>query len=467
MKYRSIFKYEYIGDIIMRTIIKKRNISWNIIIVFILTNLLIIPGYTLAGTPNLSPDDTPPIPAFIESEEDLVDVQVIHRQTPSHPMSPTTSDVNIIELLQQLNEPLILGYLQNLTSFGPRATGTEGCDQAAHYLYEAFQDMGLAVRYDNYTDDIVSGSNIEATLYGSDSTNIFIICGHYDTVQAGPGADDDGSGVAAVLAAAKILSNYEFNHTIKFVAFSGEEQGLVGSRHYVEEAYNNNEAIVAVLNADMIGFAPTGSDGIKGKIYENDASEWIVTYTKDISQIYADYIGIQLVSVGESWGSDHYYFWDYGYDAVFYAEFNFNDYYHSDNDTISQMNITYATQYSRLILATLAEMAQRPRAVLDISSISGGLGVTVHIKNVGDESAKDVVAKIMITGGPLGFINISSTSESAVITPEGSIQVKTMFFRFGRVLITVTANASNTDQKTKQATGFIVGPVVFNVVNSP
>ncbi len=49
------------------------------------------------------------------------------------------------------------------------------------------------------------------------------------------------------------------------------------------------------------------------------ASEWIVTFTQDISQVYADYIGIQLFPQGETWGSDHYYFWEYGYDAVFYA----------------------------------------------------------------------------------------------------------------------------------------------------
>ena len=49
------------------------------------------------------------------------------------------------------------------------------------------------------------------------------------------------------------MSQYTFNHTIRFVAFSGEEQGLIGSRHYAEDAYNNNESIVAVLNADMIG----------------------------------------------------------------------------------------------------------------------------------------------------------------------------------------------------------------------
>jgi len=451
----------------MKTIINRRNIFWNILVVSIITCLLIIPGYTLARTPNISLDDGPHMPAYVDSKEDLVDVPVIQSQTLSHPKSPTTTNVNIVELLQQLNETLLLGYLENLTSFGPRATETEGCDQAAHYIYETFQDMGLAVRYQNYTDDIVSGSNIEATLYGSDTTNIFIICGHYDTVHAGPGADDDGSGVAAVLAAAEIMSKYEFGHTIRFVAFSGEEQGLVGSRHYVEAAYNNNEAIVAVLNADMIGFAPSSSDGVKGKIYENDASEWIVTFTKDISQVYADYIGIELFSQGETWGSDHYYFWEYGYDAVFYAEYNFNDYYHSADDTIAHMNMTYTTRFTRLILATLAEMAQQPRPVLEITDISGGFGVTAYFTNIGDETATDVTAKIVITGGIFGFVNKSSTTEIAVINPEGSAQLKTMLFKFGKIYITATIDASNADQATKHAVGFIIGPVVFNLVNLP
>jgi len=451
----------------MRTMIHRRNVAVKAVIVFLITILLIIPGYTLAGTPSKSLNGTPHKPAYIESIDDLIDVQVVPRPSPVCPLPPKTADVSIIELLQQLNETLILGYLENLTSFGPRETGTEACDQAAHYLYGTFKDMGLAVRYHNYTDDWVSGSNIEATLYGSDSTNIFIICGHYDSVLAGPGADDDGSGVAAVLAAAEIMRKYEFGHTVRFVAFSGEEQGLIGSRHYAEDAYNNNDAIVAVLNADMIGFAPSGSDGIKGKIYENTASEWIVDYTQDISQLYAEYIGIQLFPQGESGGSDHYYFWEYGYDAVFYHEYNFNDYYHSANDTIAHMNITYSTRFSRLILATLAEMAQQPRPVLEITSISGGLGITAQITNIGDENASDVNAKIVITGGLFRFINVSSTSESAILIPEYSMQAKATLFRFGKILITVTADASNADQVTKHANGFLIGPFVLKVVSTP
>ncbi len=112
----------------MKTILKKRNFFWNILIVSIITCLLIVPGYTLAGTPNISLDDAPPMPAYIESQEDLVDVPVIQSQSLSHPMSPTTTNVNIVDLLQQLNETLLLGYLENLTSYGPRVTGTEGLE---------------------------------------------------------------------------------------------------------------------------------------------------------------------------------------------------------------------------------------------------------------------------------------------------------------------------------------------------
>jgi len=451
----------------MSTIIHRRNVAVKAIIVFLIISLLIIPGYTLAGTPSKSLNGTPHKPAYIENLEDLIDVQVVPRPSPVCPLPPTTADVSIIELLQQLNETLILGYLENLTSFGPRETGTEACDQAAHYLYDTFKDMGLAVRYHNYTDDRISGSNIEATLYGSDSTNIFIICGHYDSVLAGPGADDDGSGVAAVLAAAEIMRKYEFGHTVRFVAFSGEEQGLIGSRHYAEDAYNNNESIVAVLNADMIGFTATGSDGIKGKIFENTASEWIVDFTQDISVLYNDYIGIQLFPQGESGGSDHYYFWEYGYDAVFYHEYNFNDYYHSSNDTIAHMNITYSTRFSRLILATLATMAQAPRPVLEIADITGGFGISTRITNIGDSDAIDVNATIGITGGLFGFINITATTSVPLLETQGTVPLKAKFFRFGRITITVVADASNTDQVTKQATGFVLGPFVLKVTSIP
>lgn len=451
----------------MKTLMCKKNRRSNVPVVVFLTCFLIIPCHVLAGIPGDGSDDPLHKPAYIENREDIVDVQAPFRSFSFHPVSPMTKSIDVVELLEQVDEPLIRGYLENITAFGPRLSGTEACEQAGRYLYETFDEMGLTVRYHNYTSSTVSGSNIEATLYGSNSTNIFIICAHYDSVVVGPGADDDGSGVAAVLAAAEIMRNYEFYHTIRFVCFSGEEQGLVGSRSYAQDSYNNNDSIIAVLNADMIGFAPTDPDGIRGKIFSNDPSEWIVTYTQVISQLYADFIDIQLTPMGESWGSDHYSFWQYGYDAVFYHEFNFNDYYHSANDTIENMNINYSTRFSRLILATLAELALEPRPVLLIGSILGGLGITAQVSNIGDVDAYDVHATLLVAGGVFGFINISSTSQTESLKLDERLQVKVIPFRFGPIRISVTATSSNAENVTKHATGFLIGPFVRNIVITP
>jgi hypothetical protein len=451
----------------MKTMVHKRNIVWKAFVVGITVSLLLLPGFALAQTSDVSKDPTPHRPAYLLSKSDLVDVRVPLRYSPLDPVPPATMNLDITELIQQVDESLILGYLENLTSFGPRLTGTPACDLSAQYIYQTFQGMDLDVRYHNYTDDTVSGSNVEATLYGTDSTNIFIICGHYDTVAEGPGADDDGSGVAAVLAAAEIMKNYEFYHTIRFVAFSGEEQGLIGSYHYAEDAYNNNDTIIAVLNADMIGFAPLPADGTKGKIFENAASEWIVTFTQEMSQIYYDYIGIELTPQGETWGSDHYYFWQFGYDAVFYHEENFNDYYHSADDTIEHMNLSYSTRFTRLILATLAEMALQPRPVLEISSISGGLGITTQVTNVGEVNASDVNVTISVTGGLFGRLDVSSTNGIDVLPPLDSLQSKAKLFRIGNIAVEVTAGASNADQVTKHASGFLLGPFVLQLVITP
>jgi hypothetical protein len=279
-----------------------------------------------------------------------------------------TPNEDIIDMIQQVDTTMILGYELNITAFGPRETGTQACRNAATYLYNEFRAMGLGVRYQNWSYYGYSGSNIEGTLPGDDpsSDEIYLICGHYDTVSVSPGADDDASGVTAVLTAAELMSHYSFNHTVRFVAFSGEEQGLLGSYKYVQEAYNHQDNIVAVLNADMIGYATTTYDGSRIKVFDDGYSAWITTFTTTVSQTYHDYIGIQVIPSGWTWGSDHNSFWDFGYNAVFYFENFETPYYHTSGDTIEHMNITYAMKNSRLTLATLAELSEiQPSNVVD------------------------------------------------------------------------------------------------------
>ena len=266
----------------------------------------------------------------------------------------------VIEIIQNLNDELILGYLENLTAFGPRLTGSPACQQAGEYIYDEFESYGLEARYDDWSYSGYSGNNIEGTLQGINETSdeIYIICAHYDTVSSSPGADDDGSGTVAVLAAAYLMSQYEFNHTIRFVAFDGEEQGLLGSHEYAEEASINGDNIVAVLNGDMIGYAENPTQASYIKIYENSASEWITDFTEGVSQQYYDFINLTVVPSGTAYNSDHASFWSFQYNAIMYHEYQFNQYYHSSQDIIENMDINYSTRVSKLMTATLGELAE-------------------------------------------------------------------------------------------------------------
>ena len=292
---------------------------------------------------------------------------VAYQQNPSksmdsllqEPMRHSKND-DILTIISNINEPIYFSYLENITAFGPRVTGTTSCYNAGTYLYEQFQSMGLAVRYQNWNNGGYQDRNIEATLPGVDETSdeLYLIFGHFDTVANCEGADDDASGVAAVLTAAYLLRQYTFNHTIRFVAFSGEEQWMLGSYTYVEEAVQNGDNIAAVLNDDMIGYALTQDQGSKIKVYDRTTTpRWVTNCTINISQQYADEIGLLVIPSGPT-ASDQLPFWDAGFEGIFYHEFKFNDYYHEPGDTIAHMNLTYAVKCSRLSIATLAALAE-------------------------------------------------------------------------------------------------------------
>jgi hypothetical protein len=340
-----------------------------------------------------------PTPGYapIPPAQALIDRSVPH----DHPEkgAPTMDDI-VIGLIQQVDEAIFLSYEENLTANGPRPTQSASCIAAAEYMYDQFESMGLAVRYCPCNCGGYKKNNFYATLNGTDTTSdeIYIICGHYDTVSSSPGADDDTSGTVAVLAAAKIMSQYKFNHTIKFVAFSGEEQGLLGSAVYAAQAAAQDWNIVGVLNCDMISYAITTNDGNNLIVFENTASEWLYTYTHDINDEYADYIGIlTLQHGGSTWGSDHNSFWDEGYDALFYFEYTETPYYHKPTDTMEHINATYAVKNMRLVFATMAELAEvgllsNPPAKPDLSGPTLGIinGVYTYTVVATEPDGEDV-----------------------------------------------------------------------------
>jgi aminopeptidase YwaD len=295
----------------------------------------------------------------IEAKSDTYTLDVLSRQTAAFNTGAKKENDPIIDIIQEITEPLYMSYLEEIVAFGTRYTGTTSCYNTGTYLSNELENMGLSVRYQEWTNGGYQDRNIEATLPGTNqsSDELYIIFGHYDTVSNCPGADDDASGVATVLVAASLLSQYTFEHTIRFVAFSGEEQWMLGSHEYVEEAIQNGDNIVAVLNVDMIGFALTPDDASKIKIYDNGAPGWVTYFTMDIGEVYYDYIHLTAIPSGYA-DSDQTYFWENGFDGIFYHEYNFNDYYHTSQDTIAHLNIDYALNCSRLSIATLAGLAE-------------------------------------------------------------------------------------------------------------
>jgi aminopeptidase YwaD len=297
----------------------------------------------------------------------------------------------------------------------------EASTSASEYIFNQFSSMNLSVSYDPWTSSGYSDRNVEAVLNGTNSSSdkIFVVCGHFDSVYGSPGADDNGAGTAAVLTAAQMMNGYIFEHTIRFVAFSGEEQGLLGSYHYAGESSSQADNIIGVLNADMIGYTQTPSGGTNVKIYENTASEWITDLAINISSVYQSEIGLTINRLTGTANSDHYPFWMNGYDAIFYHEYEFNPYYHSPNDIIDNMNLTYDAIVTRLIVATLAELAI-PAGPLEtdvgvesidspINNVSypGGMrDINVTIKNYGwsNQTSFNVSCEIIEIGEPLMHI---------------------------------------------------------------
>lgn len=356
----------------MERIKKKVMVVELVIILVIPTSAVLI--YVLGFDNNLS------------ESADLLDDTIDQNEV----LDPTTEKV--IGMVEQLDEAMILDYLTKLTSFGPHVTARRiaykisnlpiigkffdlPIEKVANYIYKEFESMGLMVRYQHWEQEPTLknlrvpkwffgwyvGNNVEATLQGTNASSdeIYLMVAHYDTVPRSPGANDDSSGVAAILAAAKLMNQCSFDHTVRFVAVDGEEQGLLGSHFYVEEALNNNDNIVATICIDMIGtHGPDFRDTEVLVITGSEQSSWISDLTCDVNQRYCDLLNFTIYQDGpEGHFSDYREFSDDGYDSIFIAETTDDPDWHKPSDTIKNMNVQYTTQVSKLILTIIAELA--------------------------------------------------------------------------------------------------------------
>lgn len=249
-----------------------------------------------------------------------------------------------------------------------------GNNLAAQYIFETLESIGLETTWDMYS---MNGINVYAvqpgTIYPDE---YYMICGHYDAVDYYC-ADDNGSGTAAVIEAARILSTMEFEYSIIYALWDEEEIGLIGSADYATVAASNGDVIHSVINMDMISWDQDEDMVAELHTSNNANSTQLADYIVEINDIYELSIVPSIELPGTS-ASDHSSFWNHGFPSVLVIEEyyggDFNPYYHTEQDRIAILNMEYFHEMSKLCIGSLASLCSPilNTATTEITKIEDG-----------------------------------------------------------------------------------------------
>jgi hypothetical protein len=303
------------------------------------------------------------------------------------PRSPAavTPQTIIQQMINQVNTSTVMSYEEKLSGSQPATIGgssytmatrysktTEPIQKATQFVYEHLQALGLQVSYFDYNlPNTGTRRNVIAVQPGVTTPGCIYVAGAHvdDTSESGsrstfaPGADDNASGTVAVLIAADILSQYTFDCTVRYVIFTGEEQGLYGSAAYAAQVNTLNEDMRGVLNLDMIAYDADGVPIVTLHARNSSsADQAIANMFAGVVSAYSINLTPTIVrDTSNNWDSDHSSFWDEGIPAILAIEdesdADFNPNWHSINDNITNINSTYFTNFVKASVGTMAHLA--------------------------------------------------------------------------------------------------------------
>ncbi|HEX6384818.1 MAG TPA: M20/M25/M40 family metallo-hydrolase [Anaerolineae bacterium] len=357
---------------------------------FVLLPLLLLLG---TGCSLLQPPPAPSTPTPVPTALPLA-LQLAANRSREPVTDPTNDlvpavDPEIVFLVENVSKQSLMGYVQTLESFGTRNTFSEtelddfGIGAARRWIFNEFLRVGngrLQVENQEYSFSFLGLTttqyNIIATLPGTGNhPGVLVMMANYDSRaddwldgdSLAPGADDNGSGVAALLEIARLMSSRTWNQTIIFAALTAEEQGTFGSRYFVGDAFLDGLTVHAAINNDMIGGRTAIPQSVR--LFAADL------YTSNNGQLarYIDYVGglylptfpVDMIDgldrVGR-WG-DHREFLRAGYPAVRLIESEEDlSIQNSTRDTWQLIDYDYLRKVVRLNLVALANMVGAPPA---------------------------------------------------------------------------------------------------------
>lgn len=359
-----------------------------------------------------------------------------------HTQQTVHRDPEIINYVSQVSTDSLKSHINSLVSFGTRHTMSSttdpkrGIGAARKWVLKKFNDYAknaggrMEVFLQNQTiqpdgkriDRVTDLGNAIAIIHGTNPNDkrLFMMSGHLDSRVSdvmnfkdnAPGANDDGSGVAALIESARILSRSKFPASIVLVAFSGEEQGLLGSRMLAEKAANEGWQLEALLNNDMISNNLSSdtnlinthqlrvfSEGlpqyeldkkaqnIRKFGLENDGEpRQLARYIKEIGERYVDNLQVKLIYRNDRFlrGGDHTPFVEKGFSAVRLTEFNEN-FNHQHQDIRKENGVQYGdlpefidfeyfkknVEVNIAVLTNLAKSPSKPENVkIEVSNLT-------------------------------------------------------------------------------------------------
>jgi hypothetical protein len=281
------------------------------------------------------------------------------------------ADPGITELVAGVSETRLRATMEELVAWGTRWAFAPHIDQVTASIREAFLAAGYpatTARFQPFSmPDSASQRNV---LCGSATPGdgVVLLCAHYDSISrtprtAAPGCDDNASGIAVMLEAARVLRDAGLDQHILCAAFGGEEQGLYGSRACAEIAAAESWDIRLVVNLDMVGYRdPAHPDLVtvefdQGNVQPgNDAAAR--GYAMTMAQAAADYTSLQVEHT-DIWNSDYMPFEAKGYACIgLYDGAADAPFYHSPEDTLDKVDLARVAEVTRLVVATVATIAR-------------------------------------------------------------------------------------------------------------
>jgi hypothetical protein len=272
----------------------------------------------------------------------------------------TKSEDAIAKFISQLDMKAFMSDLNELVEFKTRYSYVAPAQNAIDHCENILKSMGYATSQQPFTIGSSRTNNLVAEIKGTDEDKYgqVLVVGHLDSTSesprtSAPGADDNGSGAAGVMALARLLHESEIKPaaTVKFVLFMGEEQGLYGSKAYVKAlSANERPTIKAVFNLDMIGF-----DAVSPLSVMIETSSFNRPMVEKMQQLALNYADFTIHTSFNAWGSDHAPFLQAKIPAVLTieSEFSSNPNYHKTTDLIKSINQSLCLQILRLNAAAL------------------------------------------------------------------------------------------------------------------